>query len=361
MNKTVSSPELHQDIFNEGGWQIENMRLFFAYYREIPNRHSIDDVDETRFGEWLQGELDSRIVAKHVMRKYNRKFKRDEHDDLYFLLDEPVMIHVEPENIKVFYSSQSQTLADAIVKSAKRFIKRRRRKPEIHVIISGPSELETRSLQVGKPQVNVSKHYNDDLADLHSSTIKTLRRKNKSGLHLFHGAPGTGKSTYIRHLLHRLDKKVLFISPALAANLDTPAMCRLLIKNDNAVFVIEDAEELMVCRDNRRSSAISVLLNLTDGLLGESLGIQVIATFNTNLRHVDPALMRKGRLLTLYEFKPLAASKAKMLLEERGIHELPAAGELTLAEIFHAEQPSYKLTNNNRETIGFRAHSNFGT
>jgi hypothetical protein len=54
-------------------------------------------------------------------------------------------------------------------------------------------------------------------------------------------------------------------------------------------------------------------------LLGESLGIQIIATFNTHISNIDKALLRKGRLIGLYEFKPLSMDKSKVLLEENGI------------------------------------------
>lgn len=67
-------------------------------------------------------------------------------------------------------------------------------------------------------------------------------------------------------------------------------------------IVIEDAEDLLVSRDTNHNSGISMLLNLTDGLLGQSLGIQVICTFNTHVSNIDRALLRKGRLIALYEF-----------------------------------------------------------
>jgi len=38
-------------------------------------------------------------------------------------------------------------------------------------------------------------------------------------------------------------------------------------------------------------------------LLGAGFNIQIMATFNTSLKNLDPALMRKGRLKLSYEFK----------------------------------------------------------
>jgi glucose-1-phosphate thymidylyltransferase short form len=78
------------------------------------------------------------------------------------------------------------------------------------------------------------------------------------------------------------------------------------LNNKNSVFVIEDAEELITSREEVRNSNLSMLLNLTDGLLGESLGIQIIATFNTDVKNIDKALLRKGRLSQIYAFKALS-------------------------------------------------------
>jgi hypothetical protein len=60
-------------------------------------------------------------------------------------------------------------------------------------------------------------------------------------------------------------------------------LARFLIGNANAIFVIEDAEQLIISRAKSKPTSISTLLNLTDGILGESLGIQIIVTFNTDL------------------------------------------------------------------------------
>jgi ATP-dependent 26S proteasome regulatory subunit len=168
---------------------------------------------------------------------------------------------------------------------------------------------------------------------------------------LFHGNPGTGKSTYIKYLIHQLRKKVIFISPKMAGNLDNVSMTALLLKNCNSVIVIEDAEELIVSRDDARNSNLSMLLNLTDGLLGESLGIQIIATFNSELKNIDKALLRKGRLTSIYEFKNLSLDKTNYLLKKLG-HDVEVDKALPLAEIFN-----FDISNNYepklRKAVGF--------
>src|SRR5690606_41754900 len=102
----------------------------------------------------------------------------------------------------------------------------------------------------------------------------------------------------------------------------------------NCILIIEDAEELVISRDNKQNSGLSFLLNLTDGLLRESLGIQIIATFNTDVRNIDKALLRKGRLSAIYEFKKLSVNRTNVLLEKLG-KDVCVNTEMSLADIFN--------------------------
>ena len=53
----------------------------------------------------------------------------------------------------------------------------------------------------------------------------------------------------------------------------------------------EDAEDILKSREQGNLGGISFLLNLTHGILGEGLGIQVICTFNCHLSKVDQAAL----------------------------------------------------------------------
>ena len=61
------------------------------------------------------------------------------------------------------------------------------------------------------------------------------------------------------------------------------------------ILIIEDAERVISDRESNGSPAgVSNILNLTDGILGDCLNIQVIATFNMKREKIDQALLRKG-------------------------------------------------------------------
>ena len=82
---------------------------------------------------------------------------------------------------------------------------------------------------------------------------------------------------------------------------------------------------------------------MTDGILSDDLGIKFICTFNEDMKNIDPALLRKGRLVSKYEFKPLEIPKAQAILEERGI-EATLAKPLSLAELFYFEEDGYDIS-----------------
>ena len=96
---------------------------------------------------------------------------------------------------------------------------------------------------------------------------------------------------------------------------------------------MEDCEYLLHSREQGGNGLISSLLNLSDGILGDSLNIKFLCTFNADLRQIDKALLRKGRLKIKYELKELSVDKTNVLLQRLG-HE-PQTKALPLCEIYN--------------------------
>jgi hypothetical protein len=138
----------------------------------------------------------------------------------------------------------------------------------------------------------------------------------------------------------------------MAGNLDAMAFTEFLIDNKNIILVIEDAEDLIISRENHPNSQLSFLLNLTDGLLADSLGIQIIATFNTELKNIDKALLRKGRLTAIYEFKPLTVDRTNTLLNTLGIKDFTTKKPMILADIFNYNTDNFSESKSTK-SIGF--------
>jgi hypothetical protein len=165
------------------------------------------------------------------------------------------------------------------------------------------------------------------------------------------GYPVPVKQLTLRYLVGKIKKRVLFLSPTVAGNLMNPEFIELLIDNPNTVLIIEDAENIIKDRKYIDSSSVSNLLNISDGLLADFLNVQLICTFNNSLTLVDPALMRKGRLIAKYEFRKLSVRKAQRLSDRLGYRNL-IIKPMTIAEITNPEDVEYKAERT--EIIGFK-------
>ena len=330
------------ELFNNAGNYVNCYRMFFAYYKIIPNFICIDGIDDKLFKKWFEKAYHDEIIQQHYRQDFITEKKELEFSDHFYLLKNGVMLNIEYTSIYVLYSEEQSTIAKLLFQEIKKFIKIPKRTTDISLIYAQNGELNTKELHLKKPKIDFDIHYNEDFQPIHKEIVKQLNKKDIKGLYLFHGQPGTGKSTYIKYLIHQLKKKVIFISPKMAGELDNLSMTPFLLDNRNTVLVIEDAEELITSREEVRNSNLSMLLNLTDGLLGESLGIQIIATFNTDVKNIDKALLRKGRLSTIYEFKNLSLDRTNTLLQKLG-HNIEVNNSLPVAEIFNFDKDNHYI------------------
>ena len=236
----------------------------------------------------------------------------------------------------------------------KKFRERReKRKPEISLLVNTKIGMVTKSLEITKPRLNIGDNYNDDFAEIHQTIIKRLSKKNDKGLVLLHGKPGTGKTSYIRYLISSLKKDVIFLPPNMAGAITNPDLISILIDNPNSIFVIEDAENIVIDRQRNGRSPVSALLNISDGLLSDCLNIQIICSFNTDISRIDSALMRKGRLIAKYEFKELEVEKARQLSRKLGF-DSNLDSPMTLTAIYNQDEKDFQQIRK-RNPIGFRS------
>ena len=325
------------EVYQNGGSYINQMLLFHAYFNEIPNIKSVKNIDIVKIRKWILEEYKNNIQEQHFKQEYDSKKKKNLYADHFFILKNGILINLYYQAVYILYLSKDECIAIEMQESFIPFIVKPKPTKEISFIVKCPlGGLTTKEIEIKKPRIDFEMHYNSDFKEIHQSVVKNIKKKGTKGLYLFHGQPGTGKSTYIKYLIHCQNKQVIFLSPKMASNLDDLHLTNFLLDNPNCVLVIEDAEEIIMSRDSHQNTKLSFLLNLTDGLLSESLGIQIIATFNTDLKNIDKALLRKGRLTSIYEFKPLTPEKTNSLLQKLG-HDIQSTLEMTVADIYNIQ------------------------
>jgi hypothetical protein len=223
--------------------------------------------------------------------------------------------------------------------------------PSFKVLTYESDRFKTEYVKSEFEMVKLEELYNDDFLEINSIIEKSLNKK-KSGLILLHGAPGTGKTSYVKNLISKFkDETFIFIQNEFVKDLLRPDFISFLLKNQDSILVIEDAEKVITTRESiSENSVVSNILQLTDGLFSDYLNIKIICTFNTNIQRVDKALLRKGRLIANYEFKPLSVEKSNKLLKALG-HEI-IKSDMTLADIFNIREKSFDSAGDKKK-IGF--------
>lgn len=225
---------------------------------------------------------------------------------------------------------------------------------KIKMIYSSMDGLDTKSFKIVPPTVDLKLNYEDGFEkNVHEYLLKELDETYK-GIAILHGTPGTGKTMYLRHLVSILSsqgRSLIYIPPNMVDSLSNPEFLPLLAENPNSVLIIEDSENALRSRDSG-NMAVTNLLSLADGLLSDSLNMQIIATFNTKLDNIDKAIMREGRLIINHEFKPLPAEKATALSKHIGSNKTYTEPK-TLAEIYNYHKKKTNATK--QKAIGFKS------
>lgn len=225
----------------------------------------------------------------------------------------------------------------------------KRTKPRsMEYIVSIRGGFSSMDLPIREQNIDIKKQYNDDLPD---EEIREHLQSNTSGIVLLHGTPGTGKTSYIRHLSLTVPRRFVFLDKSMFGAMTNAEFIELLSKKKNATFVLEDCEDVL--RDRTEyNEAMSTILNLTDGILGDGFNIKFLCTFNCPLDKIDSALTRKGRLKLKYEFKPLDKDKANTLLKELGSDKV-AENDMTLADIYGIDKENGFKKPTEKPRMGF--------
>ena len=203
-----------------------------------------------------------------------------------------------------------------------------------------------------KDKLNLSKNYNDDFKKISTKIVKKLNEKSGKGIILLHGDPGTGKTTYIRHLTRLIKKEIIFLPNNMVDILATPEFVPFMMKYPDSILIIEDAEKVVRNRNGSgNETAVSNLLNLSDGILGDCLKTQIVATFNTERQLIDNALLRKGRLIAEYKFEKLCVDKTNKLFKSLKIN-YKTKTPMILSDIYNYED-TLGIENKQLTKIGF--------
>ena len=160
-------------------------------------------------------------------------------------------------------------------------------------------------------------------------------------------------SMYIRYLISILadDRTMIYLPNQLFSSITDPQFLPLMAEYPNSVLIIEDAEEAIKSR-KQGGHTVDKILNLSDGIISDFLGTQIICTFNNDISAIDEALLRKGRLILKHEFGRLDINQAQKLSDKLG-KGTTITKPMTLSEVYNQDE-LYSEDMKERSSIGFR-------
>lgn len=340
------------DLFGDD--LIEARALYLRSYGCLPSELFIGHIDGEEAYKAFRARYGGRVSRTYRYQWYDTKKKEACFSRVMLLLDNQCLVEFYIGFCTIWHDDLHSEFLMEIAALAAPFKQRERREPlEINVVVRGKNKLELKAKEIKRMRLDLDLYYNPDFREIDTTIRRRLNKKKDRGIVLLHGLPGTGKTTYLRYLISRIKKRILFLSPAVADDLMSPDFIELLTSNPDSVLIIEDAENIIMDRRNNPSSSVSNLLNISDGLLADFLNVQLICTFNSSLTLIDSALLRKGRLIAKYEFGKLDVAQSQRLSNQLGF-DATITRPMTIAEITGQNEREVEI--GRMEVLGFRSH-----
>lgn len=372
---TLSDPA---DIFDfSSGWFSDSSTssLFYQIFKRLPSLRKIKYKINPSFIEDIKKEYQQESSFDLLDHVYSNNFENEarkeeygeedeeettnkpetsvkEYYDAIIICKENLVITYFDECIKIAFSDIDEKEISHIKQICENHKKDYEKLNNLFIVTYAHNYFSLKQSQINKTALKINQHYNDDFSPIATEIEKFLLEDNKSGLVILHGKQGTGKTSYIRHLINLGKKKMIYMGGDLIDKLSDPTFITFIRQQKNSILIVEDCEELLASRNgsNRMNAGLINILNISDGLLSDELCIKFICTFNAPLKDMDQALLRKGRLAARYEFKELTTDKVNKLIEEEGLNIPQQKAPMTLAEIYNYGDMDFSL---GKSRVGF--------
>ncbi|MDQ1424019.1 MAG: hypothetical protein QOD72_1517 [Acidimicrobiaceae bacterium] len=195
------------------------------------------------------------------------------------------------------------------------------------------------------PWSEIALNYPTEVREAFDRLRRTTSLPASSRIVVFHGPPGTGKTTAVRSLITQwspwMTIEDVIDAPSVFSWEDNLDRIATAPDDDSETSIPASRPKLIIAEDCDGmlkgeavlSGPLGQLLGFTDGLTIHRVPSLVVLTTNLARRELPPALLRPGRCLSMIEFTTFSIPDARRWLDDPSA-EFPD-GEPTLAELLH--------------------------
>lgn len=157
--------------------------------------------------------------------------------------------------------------------------------------------------------------------------------KSEASILLIAGAPGTGKTTLLRHLVcdFKLTAQVMYDESLMKVD----KIFQNFLFGQDELMIIEDADVVLADRSLDNNKLMARFLNVSDGMIKMPNKKLVFTTNLTDFSKVDQALIRPGRCFGVLHTRPLNLIEAQAAAKVAGLPTPSERKEYTLAQLFN--------------------------
>ena len=324
------------------GYLFMDMYKKFPIYKYSMDINRSDEDEEFDIYEVIFNDLVATGDFEPINYEYNNEGRNagkpsseKNGDDIIYVdkfclakKDEPVMVYYEYGQLMVFTHLSVEKIDEIVEKYLSKY-DQDDEKARCYIVVKNPNiYLESFDINLeGDLDFDL---YNEGFDEIHRTIVDSIE-KDKNGLYILYGEAGTGKTTYIRHLIKECStekRKFVYVPAKLFENFTDPTILPFLLDNRGCIYIIEDCESLVT----------------------DALDIKVICTFNTVYDTIDEALLRPGRCRCKYGFELLEKSRANAAAKKYGLDKVDE--DVSLAVLFNPEKKFSEKKKRQRK-IGF--------
>ncbi len=161
--------------------------------------------------------------------------------------------------------------------------------------------------------------FNDDFLPFHEKITNFLEDPEASGVVLVHGKQGTGKTSYLKHLIFNTDHKFILVPRNLFASLDSTALFFYLKEFSEFILVLEDCDALLT--GAAKYNPLAGFLRNAEGLMSNDFVYKILCTASVSGHQINFNYLRKARQIFRYEMTELSVEKANRIRQMYDINE----------------------------------------